>query len=139
MAPLRAAFRIWHCAEEAPGTLAERYLRSRGLTLPLPLPPTLQFQWLKHAPSNTVHPCMVALVQHGVSGTPIGIHRTFLRRDGSAKADVDPPRMALGPIAGGAVQLAPTIDEVMIGEGIETEAGMFGSRIRRAARISMTR
>jgi putative DNA primase/helicase len=111
-------FRIWHCAEEAPGTLAEIYLRSRGLTLPVP--PTLRFQWLKHAPSNGVHPCMIALVQHGVTGTPVGIHRTFLRRDGSGKASVDPVKMALGPISGGAVQLAAAADRVLIGEGIET-------------------
>ena len=63
-------FRIWHCAEEAPGTLAEVYLRSRGLTLPVP--PTLRFQWLKHAPSNGIHPCMIALVQHGVTGRRSG-------------------------------------------------------------------
>jgi putative DNA primase/helicase len=112
------AHRIWHCAEEAPGTLAEVYLRARGLTLPVP--PTLRFQWLKHAPSSTLHPCMIALVQHGVTGTPVGIHRTYLRRDGLGKADVDPVKMALGPIAAGAVQLAPAADQVLIGEGIET-------------------
>ena len=63
---------------------------------------------------------MIALVQDGATGAPIGIHRTFLRRDGSGKADVDPVKMALGPIAGGAVRLAPTTDRVLIGEGIET-------------------
>jgi hypothetical protein len=111
-------FRIWHYSQEAPSTLVEIYLRSRGLTLQVP--PTLRFQWLKHAPSNTVHPCMIALVQHGASGTPIGIHRTFLRRDGSDKADADPVKMALGPVGGGAVQLGIADSEVMIGEGIET-------------------
>jgi len=62
---------------------------------------------------------MVALVQHGTRNVPVAIHRTFLRPDASGKADVEPAKMALGPIRGGAVRLAKVIDEMMIGEGVE--------------------
>ena len=63
---------------------------------------------------------MVALVTHGADGTPLAIHRTFLARDGSGKAPVDPPKMMLGPCRGGAVRLGEPGDVLMVGEGIET-------------------
>jgi hypothetical protein len=62
---------------------------------------------------------MVALVTMG-DGTPIGILRTFLARDGNGKAPVDPQKMMLGPCRGGAVCLAEPADVLMVGEGIET-------------------
>jgi hypothetical protein len=46
--------------------------------------------------------------------------RAALRPDGAGKADVDPPRMALGAIAGGAVRLGPAAAEIAVAEGIET-------------------
>ena len=63
---------------------------------------------------------MVALVTRGVDDMPLAIHRTFLARDGSGKAPVDPQKMMLGPCRGGAVRLAPAGDVLMVGEGIET-------------------
>jgi hypothetical protein len=48
---------------------------------------------------------MVALVEHCNRG-PVGVHRTYLRPDGSGKAAVETAKASLGPIAGGAVQLA---------------------------------
>jgi len=62
---------------------------------------------------------MVALVTNG-TGVPIGIHRTFLDRDGRGKAPVEPQKMMLGPCRGGAVQLAEPGELLMVGEGIET-------------------
>lgn len=50
----------------------------------------------------------------------MGLHRTFLRPDGSGKAPVQPDKMMLGPCAGGAVMLAPAAHCLMVGEGIET-------------------
>jgi hypothetical protein len=63
---------------------------------------------------------MVALVTHGADNRPIGIHRTFLARDGSAKAPIEPAKMMLGPCRGGAVRLGSAEDLLMVGEGIET-------------------
>lgn len=113
-----AALTIWHNSQSAAGTPAETYLRSRRLTVPIPR--AIRFHaGLKH-PSGGVWPAMVALVTHGVDGRPIGIHRTFLARDGCAKAPVEPAKMMLGPCRGGAVRLAEPHDVLMIGEGIET-------------------
>ena len=101
----RAALALWQSAMAADGTLVETYLASRGLNLPVPN--TLRFHaGLKH-PSGGIWPAMVALVTEGADGTPLAIHRTFLARDGSGKAPVDPQKMMLGPCRGGAVRLAP--------------------------------
>jgi putative DNA primase/helicase len=51
---------------------------------------------------------------------PVAIHRTFLARDGSAKAPVEPAKMMLGPCRGGAVRLSAHSSVLMVGEGIET-------------------
>jgi hypothetical protein len=74
---------------------------------------------LKH-PSGGMWPGMVALVVNALTGKPIGVHRTFLTRDGTGKAPVVPDRMMLGPCRGGVVRLAEATDTVMVGEGIET-------------------
>jgi phage/plasmid primase-like uncharacterized protein len=55
-----------------------------------------------------------------VVGKMIGVHRTFLRPDGSGKADVEPAKAMLGRASGGAVRLAPPAETLLIGEGIET-------------------
>ena len=63
---------------------------------------------------------MVALVTLGQDDVPLAIHRTFLARDGSGKAPVDPQKMMLGPCSGGAVRLGLAREVLMVGEGIET-------------------
>jgi putative DNA primase/helicase len=113
-----AALAIWRASRPAEGTPVETYLRSRGLTIPVP--PSLRFQaGLKH-PSGGVWPAMVALVTDGGAGNPIGIHRTFLDRDGNRKAPIEPAKMMLGPCRGGTVRLAQPGEALMVGEGIET-------------------
>jgi putative DNA primase/helicase len=113
-----SATRIWEATVAASGTLVDTYLRSRGVVVPIPT--ALRFHaGLKH-PSFGIWPAMVALVTRGSDGTPLGIHRTFLARDGAGKAPVDPQKMMLGPCRGGAVRLGLPGDMLMVGEGIET-------------------
>jgi hypothetical protein len=65
---------------------------------------------------------MIALVCD-VVGTPIGVHRTFLARDGS-KARAEPAKASLGPVWTGAIRLDPITSgaPLVIGEGIESSA-----------------
>jgi hypothetical protein len=113
-----AALSIWQAAKPAGGTLIETYLGSRGLRLPAT--PKLRFHpHLKH-PSGDSWPAMIALVTRGSDDAPLAIHRTFLARNGTGKAPVDPQKMMLGPCRGGAVRLSEPGDVLMIGEGIET-------------------
>jgi hypothetical protein len=112
------ALSVWQSCVSAEGTLVENYLASRNIALPPP--ESLRFhEGLKHQ-SGGCWPTMVALVTGGADGTPLGIHRTFLARDGSGKAPVNPQKMMLGPCRGGAVRLADPANLLLVGEGIET-------------------
>ncbi len=64
----------------------------------------------------------MALIVSTETGEPVAIHRTYLRRDGTGKASVDPAKASKGPTRGGAIMLhAPVAGApLVIGEGIET-------------------
>jgi putative DNA primase/helicase len=110
---------LWQLSLDGRGTLAETYLAYRSIHLEH-WPATIRFHaGLKH-PSGDVWPAMVALVTRGSDGMPLGVHRTFLNRDGVGKAPVDPQKMMLGPCRGGAIRLADPDDVLMVAEGIET-------------------
>jgi Toprim domain len=110
------ARRIWHQCQPAVGTLVETYLRSRAITIPPPL--SLKFHpALEYRRSATFWPCMVAVVSNAKGF--LGIHRTYLARDGNGKAPVEEPKLALGKVHGGAVRLGPVGTKLYITEGIE--------------------
>ncbi len=95
----------------------QRYLRGRGITIAPPS--SIHFHpALKHQ-SGHLFPGIVAAVEDK-AGRFVGIHRTFLRPDGSGKASIEQAKMSLGSLAGGAVRLAPKLaDIVVLTEGIE--------------------
>jgi putative DNA primase/helicase len=109
--------RIWGNATPAPGTDLEIYLRNRALTTPVP--PTLRYARLRHRESSRRLPCMLGAVQDG-TGRLSGLHRTYLRPDGSGKADVEPAKKMLGLCRGGAVRLTAVGRRLALCEGIET-------------------
>lgn len=112
------AKRLWQESLPIAGTLAETYLRGRGITCPLP--PTLRFHgacW--HGPTARRYPAMLGAVQ-GVN-LP-AVHRTYLRADGSGKAEIEPAKAMLGATAGGAVRLADGPSRLVVAEG--TESGL---------------
>jgi hypothetical protein len=113
----QGALRIWASSNPATGTLVESYLHSRGITRAVP--PSLRFSPALRHPVGGLWPAMVALLQTQ-NGEPIAIHRTFLDRDGSGKAPIEPNKLMLGSCRGGAVRLAPVTERLLIGEGIET-------------------
>lgn len=115
-----AALRLWNGSTQAQGTLADTYLSSRGLPA-LARSASLRFRGDCHHPEGGWLPAMVALATDS-HGRPIGVHRTYLRRDGSGKASVEPAKATLGPCWGGAIRLDPVSPEILIGEGIESSA-----------------
>jgi hypothetical protein len=74
----------------------------------------------RHPSEKEMKPLMVAAVTELESTDLMGIHRTFLLPDGSAKAALEPNKMSLGPIRGGGVALAPLGPHIAVSEGIET-------------------
>jgi hypothetical protein len=111
------AWRLWLEAQPIAGTVAEAYLRGRGIDCPLP--PTLRFHaacW--HGATAKRYPALVALVQG--AGLP-AVHRTYLRPDCAGKADIDPAKAMLGATAGGAVRLSDGPSRLVVAEeGIES-------------------
>jgi hypothetical protein len=118
MKRVQAARGIWQASRPAEETSVATYLQSRGIALAPPS--SIRFHVGLRHPSGGAWPAMVALVTNGADGTPLGVHRTFLGRDGSGKAPIDPQKMMLGPCGGGVVRLADPGEMLMVGEGIET-------------------
>ncbi len=120
------AVRLWNGSVPAPCTLVERYLAARGLA-GLETSPVLRFRPDTPHPegkgAGARYPAMIALVT-GADGAALAIHRTYLRPDGTGKADVEPSKASLGPIWGGAIRLQGhnPAGPLVIGEGIETAA-----------------
>lgn len=117
-----AARRLFAAARPIRGTLAETYLRARGLTrlddlAALRFHPRCTFLPGDGAPRQT-WPALIASVTD-LSGTQTGAHRTWLARDGMAKAPLDPPRKAMGQLLGHGVRFGRPGDVLAAGEGLE--------------------
>lgn len=121
----RVALDIWLAASPISGTIAEKYLRSRGL----PLPPTGHLRFVANCrhPTGVYAPAMVARVK-GADG--FGIHRTYLAPDGSGKASLSPARAMLGAASGGAVRLLEGRGALVVSEGIENALSYFSMKRR---------
>ncbi|MGI3168420.1 DUF7146 domain-containing protein [Pseudooceanicola sp. C21-150M6] len=106
----------------SPGDLVHAYLEARGVD-ELIYPDALRFAPKLTDGEGGLRPCMVAMV-HGPDGAPVSMHRTFLRPDGKAKAEMASPRkMMPGELPDGAcIQLCKYVSGGPLGiaEGIET-------------------
>jgi phage/plasmid primase-like uncharacterized protein len=116
---IKAARRIWEHARDPRGSPVVRYLAGRGITIPLPS--CLRWAPSCRHPSAGYLPAMVARID-SADGELIGIHRTFLRPDGSGKADIEPAKAMLGRAAGAAVHLGELQPDkpLIIAEGVES-------------------
>jgi DNA primase len=106
-AAIAEAQAIWDSAVPAHGTPAETYLRSRGITMPIP--PTIRFgrvyAW-KDADTGEIGPELPALIGAVTTGDELtGLQRIFLRDGGRGKASMKKPKKSLGRIRGGALRL----------------------------------
>ena len=109
------ALNIWQQCQAAVGSPAETYLHSRGLRLH----PDMSVRFHPACPRGKAErlPAMVALMTDAVTCEPCGIHRTYLKPDGSGKAEIEPAKMMLGRATGAVVRLSPD-DAVTTGLGI---------------------
>lgn len=112
------ARRIWGECVSPFGTILENYIAARGLA-GVVLPPTIRFHpALWQAEACAKMPAMVGAVVR--EGKIVGIHRTFLRPDGSGKAQVGSSKMMLGACRGGHVWIDAPGPKLAVAEGIET-------------------
>lgn len=131
----RTARFLWDSSLPIAGTLAESYLRGRGITCPLPA--TLRFLPARgeHAPAMISVFGIPAEPEPGkldVTGMAIGaVHITRLKADGSGKANIEgqPDKIFIGGAPGLPIALAPCNDlsGLAIAEGIEDALSLHQS------------
>jgi len=123
---LRRARSLWAAAGPIGGTHAERYLRGRGITCPLPA--SLRFMPdLFHGPTMSWACAMVADVSTG------GVHRTFFDKRG--KRLTKNAKLTLGACAGGHVALSESNGPLVVCEGIETGLALASGLLSAPATI----
>jgi hypothetical protein len=110
-------------AQPISGTIAEAYLRNRGITalhdaVALRFHPRCYYRPDIDAPTE-LWPALIAAVTD-LAGTITGAHRTWLDPSGAYKAPVDTPRRAMGQLLGNGVRFGTATDVMAAGEGIET-------------------
>lgn len=116
-----AARRLFAACLPVKGSLAEAYLRQRGILLPAGHT-ALRFhpRCYHRGPSGRqTWPALVAAVTD-LDGKITGAHRTWLDPSGGGKAPVDQPRRAMGRLAGNGVRFGIARDVLTAAEGIET-------------------
>jgi putative DNA primase/helicase len=97
----------------------KRYFSSRSLW---PFDPCERLRFHSGAPAGgkgLILPVLLALVTD-VADQPVAVQATFLKPDGSGKAEIDPNRKTYGSPIGGAVRLLEGDDVLIVGEGTET-------------------
>lgn len=98
---MEAARRLWREALPIAGTIAESYLASRGIRL-AEWPDALRFHpacGRRSASSPDAierHPAMLGRMRDAETGEPLGVHRTYLRPDGSDRLRDDGGKKMLG-------------------------------------------
>ena len=121
--PAEAAARLFALTSPVPGTIAETYLRSRGITADLDYPALGFLANCYHRAEGSIEPkplpALIARVTD-LNGRITGVHRTWLRADGGGKADLPEPRKALGELRGHGVRFGIPSVVLAAGEGIET-------------------
>jgi Toprim domain len=118
-----SARRLFAMSRSINGTLAETYLRARGIsalpeTASLRFHPRCYYTPSQHLPTET-WPALVGGVTT-LDGIITGVHRTWLDPSGRGKAPIDTPRRAMGLLLGNAVRFGVADDVLAAGEGIET-------------------
>lgn len=120
---------IWNGTTPIAGTLAETYLRNRGIHFPLTFPSLRFHPGLRHPDTGSrQHPALVAGMQ-APDDSFLGVWRIYLDPvTGEKSAAVDNAKLGLGAYteAGGGVRLGSPFGQVNLCEGIETGLGIVG-------------
>lgn len=104
------------------GSLGQKYLNTRGI---ITLDKNIRFHPnIFHGPSKKNFPALIFKVQEYYDGPLVAIHRIFLSPDGTGKAKVDNPKMALAPIRGAGIWFGEPCSELYILEGPENALTM---------------
>jgi hypothetical protein len=121
------ARRLFRMTQPLSGTLADAYLRKRGILrasthATLRFHPSCYYRDLVTGRTCS-YPALIAAVTD-CAGAITGVHRSWLDPEGDGKAKVDDPRRALGGLLGNGVRFGFPVNApvpvMAVGEGIET-------------------
>ena len=122
-----AARRLFAMSKPIRGTIAETYLRTRGITdlrdcTSLRFHPRCYYRRGEDDPADAARHAWPALIAAAtdLTGAITGVHRTWLDPSGQAKAPVSTQRRSMGLINGHGVRIGEVRGIVAIGEGLET-------------------
>ncbi len=122
-----AARRLFTMSEPIRGTVAEAYLRTRGIAdlrdcTSLRFHPRCYYRGDEDDPADAARDAWPALIAAATdaTGTITGVHRTWLDPFGETKAPVSTPRRSMGLINGHGVRIGKASSIVAVGEGLET-------------------
>ena len=118
-----AALRLFRAGRPIIGTLAESYLRARGIVGPLGWPslryhPSVYYRAHDNAPRE-IWPALLAAVTND-TGRLTGLQRTWLDPASHSKAPLADPRRAMGHLLGNGMRFGLVGDVLAAGEGVET-------------------
>ncbi|CEJ88083.1 conserved hypothetical protein [Hyphomicrobium sp. GJ21] len=123
-----AAKRLFASATPIRGTLAEAYLRARGITAvdfpSLRFHPACFYRGPEHGELQRLPALLAAITSN--DGEHTGLTRIYLSSDGRGKAPVSEPKLAMGHILGNGVRFGAVGDSLVIGEGVETVLSIKG-------------
>ena len=122
-----AARRLFATSEPIRGTVAEAYLRTRGIAdlrdcTSVRFHPRCYYRGDETDPADAARDAWPALIAAATdaTGAITGVHRTWLDPSGQTKAPVSTPRRSMGLINGQGVRIGKANGIVAIGEGLET-------------------
>lgn len=137
---------IWNDTVPADGTIVEVYLLARGVDLTAiadvygwRVSPNLRFHprcTVGPREDRHIGPAMVAPMIDA-SGSFRGIHRTFLTKDGTAKANIQSSKAMLGVAWGAFTAITPVTSapDAIVGEGFETTLTMVAALARQGRAV----
>lgn len=108
--------KLWRSSKPILHTNAHDYLNSRSISI---YPASLRYHpQIFHSPSKQKYEAIIAGITRWPSKCPHAVHRTYLSNGG--KANIEPNKMMLGRINGGAVRMGSADHIIALAEGIET-------------------
>lgn len=127
----KAARRLFAASRSIAGTLAEAYLRQRGIT------DARDLRWLRFHPhcwyradeddapgTPSAFPALISAVTDN-DGNIAGVHRTWLDPATRDKANITTPRRAMGDLLGHGVRFGAAGTVMAAGEGLETILSLY--------------
>lgn len=116
---LKMAMRIWDYCSVYEHTPGEKYLFSRNIYLNAHEPNMRYHAKIMCKEAQSHVPALLFKVERSPNDGIIAVHRIFLAADGSHKADVPNPKMALGSIKNSGIWFGEPGPTLAIVEGVE--------------------